>query len=221
MFVDSSRWIRAALEGIELPRGATALDVGSSTLDYRTVEQPHVEENVMVPLRERGIDITHLDAKQDRGVDIVCDVDAARPESALQIGRFDLVLCAGLLSCVSDPANALRFVKRLVGENGWLVVSTPESYRRTLDPRDNMLRPTAAELVAMCVADGNPRFEPLLAESVRIDDRRYYRGLRSRLCWVPVAGRWWLPLPGFTERLRYPVSRLRWRESCALLKRVS
>jgi hypothetical protein len=54
---------------------------------------------------------------------------------------------------------------------------------------------------------------------VRIDDSRYYHGLRSRPSWVPVLGRFWLPLPGVTDRARLRIPALRWRHSCVLMRR--
>jgi hypothetical protein len=36
---------------------------------------------------------------------------------------------------------------------------------------------------------------------------------------VPVFGRFWFPLPGFSERLRLLVPALRWRQSCVVMHR--
>ena len=216
MYPENAAWIRNALAGIDLEPGSRAVDIGSSTLHYRTVEQPHVEREVMAPLRERGVKIVHLDAKAADGVDVVQDLDEATPELAERIGTFDLVLCVGVLGYVHEPQRALDVAAALAGEGAWLISSTPESYRRTLDPYDNMWRPSPTELAAEYERRG---FETQRAESVQIDGSRYYKGLRSRPSWVPVAGRFWLPLPGFTERLRYRIPALHWRESCVLARR--
>ena len=216
MYIENAAWVRAALAGVDLPENARAIDVGSSTLHYRTVEQPHVEREVLAPLRARGVRLTHLDAKADEGVDVIQDLDAATHELAERVGTFDLVLCVGLLGYVKEPANTLDVVVSLVGEGGWLVSTTPESYRRTRDPHDNMWRPTARELAAEYQRRG---LEVVRAESVRIDDSRYYHGLKSRPSWTPLGGRIWLPLPGFTDQLRRRVPRWRWRESCVLARR--
>jgi SAM-dependent methyltransferase len=217
MYIENAAWVRDALAGLLLPEGARAIDIGSSTLHYRTVEQPHVECEVMAPLRERGVQITHLDGKDTEGVDVVQDLDAATPELADRLRTFDLVLCIGLLGYVKDPVNALDVVASLVGEGGWLVSTTPESYRRTLDPYDNRWRPTPRELAREYELRG---FETIRAESVRIDDDRYYRGFMSRPSWVPIGERLWLPMPGGSDRLRRRVPRWRWRESCVLAQRV-
>jgi SAM-dependent methyltransferase len=218
MYIENAAWIRDALTRVALPEGARAIDVGSSTLHYRTVEQPHVERDVLAPLRERGVQITHLDAKDTEGVDVVQDLDAATPELAGRLGTFDLVLCIGLLGYVKEPANTLDVVASLVGKGGWLVSTTPESYRRTRDPHDNMWRPTPRELAAEYERRG---FETVHAESVRIDDDRYYRGPLSRPSWIPIGERFWFPLPGGSDRVRRRVVRWRWRESCVLVRRAS
>jgi SAM-dependent methyltransferase len=218
MFVESAAWIGGALSRIEFAPGTEVLDIGSATEHYRTVEQPHVQREVMAPLEARGARLIHLDAREADGVDVVCDMD--RPDldlPALLGKRFDVVLCAGLLSCVSDPAHTVAVVREAVAPGGYLIASTPESYRRTLDPGDNKLRPTPRELGEMFGAGRD--FEVIEAGAVRIDDGHYYRGLVSRPMWFPLAGRWWIPLPGFVETIRHWIPPLRWKESCVLLKR--
>jgi hypothetical protein len=213
--VETARWTREALRALELPPGARALDVGSSTLHYRTVEQPHIDEQVMAPLRERRVEITHLDAKQAPGVDVVCDLDQADEGLVSDLGEHELVLFVGALQCVHDPENALDLVVRLVAPGGYLVVHHPEVARRTFDPIDNMLRATPGELVEMFERRG---LERVRADSVRIDEGRY-KGFMSRPSWVPVFGRFWFPLPGFSEQLRLRVPALRWRQSCVVMRR--
>jgi SAM-dependent methyltransferase len=217
VFVEASEWIRDAVAALPLERGAKALDVGSSTQHFRTVEQPHIERNVIGPLRERGVDVTHLDAKHAQGVDVVADLDSAGPDLAGQLGGFELVLCSDMLAHVLEPANAVRTVASLVEPGGWLVLCTPDIWRRTPDPRDTGLRLDPEALAELGSVEG--ALEPLRAESVRIDEPRYYRGLHSRGSWMRVGDRFWLPLPGGSEAIRKRVRRLRWLESCALFRR--
>ncbi len=106
----------------------------------------------------------------------------------------------------------------MVADGGWLLATTPQSYRRTLDPMDNRLRVTPAELIEL-FDDRGERLEIRDAVAVEIRDDRYYRGLLSHASWVQFGASSWFPLPGVTERIRYRVPRLRWRESCVLLRR--
>jgi SAM-dependent methyltransferase len=214
--VETAAWTREALARIELP-GARALDIGSSTLHYRTVEQPHIEEQVLAPLRARGVTIVHLDAKAAEGVDVVCDLDAADAELAARLGEHALVLLASVLHYLSEPERATDLAVRTLAPGGYLLAQHPETARRSYDPVDHKLRLTPDELAALFERRG---LERVRAESVRIDDPRYYRGLVSRPSWIPVRGRW-LPLPGVSEQLRRRVPAWRWRQSCVLMRRPS
>ncbi len=218
MFVGASIWIKETFGDIDLAPGAALLDVGSSTGHFRSVEQPHIDANVMGPLEARGVEIVHLDAKAAEGVDVACDLDTPGLDLADLLGRhFELVFCSDLLGFVRDPDHTAQVVRKVVAPGGILLVETPWSYRRTLDPRDNMLRPSPDELAEMFGA--GMEFEVVRKDSIRVDESRYYRGLKSRPMWVPVAGRFWLPLPGFFERIQYRIKPLRWKDSLVVLRR--
>jgi SAM-dependent methyltransferase len=218
MFVEEAAWLARTLAALPLPESATALDVGSSTQDYRTSDQPYIERDVVAPLVARGATWKTLDAKDAPGVDFVLDLtaDAAAVEAAVG-ATFALVLCANVLVHVADPPAAAASLRRLVAPAGHLVVTTPSSYRRTTDPVDNGWRPLPAELAALLLG-GDERFEVVTATSLRIDDRRYYRRVTGRPSWQRI-GRRWVPLPGAVEAVRRAVPALRWRESCVVLRR--
>jgi len=216
MHVETAAWTRAALAELDLPAGSRALDIGSSTLHYRTVEQPHIEEQVLAPLRMRGVDVVHLDAKEAPGVHVVCDLDQADEQLRDRLGEYALVLVASVLHYVRKPARVADLAVGVLAPRGHLVAHHPASARRTYDPLDRMLRMSHEELAGVFERRG---LERIRADSVRIDDPRYYRGLLSRASWIPVRGRFWLPLPGFSDRVRFRIPALRWRQSCVLMRR--
>ena len=216
MHVETAAWTREVLAGLALPAGSRALDIGSSTLDYRTREQPHIESEVWAPVRARGVEVVHLDAKRAPGVDVVWDLDS--PGDAAPLGEFTLAVVASVMQCLREPARVAELARSALAPGGWLVAQHPQSARRSYDPLDRGLRMTPPELAALFERHG---FERLRADSVRIDDPRYYRGLVSRPSWVPVrGGRAWLPLPGVSEQARLRVPALRWKQSCVLMRRV-
>ena len=112
MFLEEAQWIERALARRSLPERATVLDVGSSSEEFRTHVQPHIEEHVLGPLRRRGAQITHLDAKHEPGIDVVADLTTADLDAAAGGRRFDLVLCCNMLEHVEDRAAV---VDRLSG----------------------------------------------------------------------------------------------------------
>jgi SAM-dependent methyltransferase len=216
MHVETAAWTRAVLAELPLSAGSRALDIGSSTLRYRTVEQPHIEEQVLAPLRARGVDIVHLDANEAPGVDVVCDLDESDERLADRLGEHALVMVASVLQYLRKPARAANLAVGVLAPGGYLVAHHPASARRTQDPDDRMLRMSPEELAGVFERRG---LERVRAESVRIDDQRYYHGLRSRPSWVPVLGRFWLPLPGVTDRARLRIPAMRWRQSCVVMRR--
>jgi SAM-dependent methyltransferase len=169
LFVDESEWIREALAGVPIDRGATVLDIGSSTLFFRTVAQPYVDRNVFAPMRARGLLVLHLDARPEPGVDIVADVTNLQGVDR----TFHLVLCTNLLEHVTDRQETLRHVKRVVAPGGLLLLTVPRRYPIHPDPIDTGFRPTAAELVEML---GWP--EVLRQEVLTVRASEHYRGLR-------------------------------------------
>lgn len=220
MFAEESLWLSEALRSLPLQSGDVALDIGSSTDRYRRVEQPHIEENVARPLRERGIGICTLDVRSDPGVDFVCDLGVREPEPLEVVGRrFPLVLCNNVLVHLEDPALGAAAISSLVAPGGWIAASTPASYRRVRDPIDNGLRPSPSELAALLIDNAVPgcRLEVVGDASLRVDSPAYYR--RSpRPSWFLRNGRW-VAVPGFVEQARYRVPSRRWRVSCVLLRR--
>lgn len=214
-------WIRDRLRELELASGAVALDVGSSTLEYRTVVQPHIEENVIGPLRGRGVEVRSLDFRDEAGVDYRCDLTAPGFDREELIGRdFPLVLCNNVLVHLADPSRGARAIATLLAPGGILVATSPACYRRVRDPLDNGLRPTPVELASLLI-DSAGAGSPLtvVAEAlVRVDAPCYYRRAILPPSWFPVGGRW-IPAPGLIEQARYKLPGLRWRVSCVVLRR--
>ncbi len=188
--------------------GSTVLDVGSSTAQFRQVAQPHIESNVLYPLRQRGCQIYHLDSKQGDGVDIVCDIDDPGVDPIEFIGmRFDLVICANMLEHVLDVKHLARVVVSLVNDAGYLIVTVPWSYRKHPDPIDTMFRPSPRELVDLfCSLE--PSIVTVSSKVVEINHKMYYQLCKSRY-----------PLWGYRDWIRYLIPWARWKVSCVLFQK--
>ncbi len=145
MFEEESVWIKNSIADILIkePKDINnILDVGSSTLKFRTLIQPCIDENIFKPLRNQGKEIFYLDIKEDEGVDIVCGID-----NIDTIGRkFDLVICANLLEHVEDAKKTANNLKLLVKRGGYLLITVPHFYFYHPDPIDMMYRPDNASL---------------------------------------------------------------------------
>jgi SAM-dependent methyltransferase len=170
MFVDEALWLRQVLARLELRSGSKVLDIGSSTLDFRTKVQPHIDEHVFAPLRAMGVAVSHLDARQDSGVDIVADITTLEGVPA----DFDVVICTSLLEHVVDRAETARNICRVVKPGGTLILTVPRRYPIHRDPIDTGYRPSPEQLSALIAWP-----EVLEKQVLTIRDAIHYRGLRA------------------------------------------
>jgi SAM-dependent methyltransferase len=169
MFIDESVWLEQVLAGLKLARGAKVLDIGSSTLEFRTVVQPHIERHVFAPLRAQGVDVSHLDARAEPGVDIVADIATLEGVGS----DYDVAICTSLLEHVVDRRDTTRNICRVVRPGGVLILTVPSRYPIHLDPIDTGFRPTPAELRELV-----PWSDVLESSSLTIREPAHYRGKR-------------------------------------------
>lgn len=204
MFIDESRWIREKLSVIELPPDSEVLNIGSSDQSFLST-QPHIEENVMAPLRARGARIVNLDIRPARAGDYSADItDRELPGKVGQ--RFRLVMCTSLLEHVADRDAAFSNIAALAEEGGYILLTVPRNYPLHLDPIDTMYRPSAEDLVKE-IQRRRPA-EVVAAEILDIQARHHYY-YKSRI-----------PLWGYRKMIfwRRWFFGFRWKMSCALLR---
>lgn len=203
MFLEESLWIREVLGNLEIPSGSRVLDVGSNTRHYRNVIQPYIDQNVFLPLRERGCTIFHLDVFEGEGVDIICNI--ANPEVDIVGhvgGQYDVVICASTLTEIVDRAFVAQRLAGVVRKGGYLLVTVPFSYRSS-GPEDIRLRLSLQELHTLFSSSVRRGLEVLASRVIRIDDKNKYPIYSvSHVMW----------------RLRYWIKPFRWKVSCMLYK---
>lgn len=197
------------LAGLPLRTGARVLDVGSSTLEYRTVIQPHITEIVHRPLLARGWALTCGDIKDGEGVDLVIDLSRTNLPDGAFTRPYDLVICSNILEHVADRVTFIRNVLRFCGDQGYLLCTVPRTFPYHADPIDTMYRPTAMELAAFIRKQADGVVEA--AEIIRIDDSSYYDFRPGRILDH-------LLLRSQRARLRWHVVPLRYKVSCVLMR---
>lgn len=159
MFPAEARRIADLVTRLDLEPGDICLNIGASTRHFREVEQPHIEHDLLAPLRKRGLRIVHSDLKSADGVDISGDLlDPAVQERLRAVGA-KLLLCCNLLEHLTDPQGFATACAGLVPPGGWLVVSVPLSFPYHRDPIDTLFRPTPEQIAALF-----PGLEPVHRE---------------------------------------------------------
>jgi len=144
-----SRWIGERLAEIPDADLFPLLDLGSSTLDFRTEVQPYIDQAIFAPVRARGGRIWHVDAKSGAGVDLAGDLlDEAFVAQLAKLGaRSALVL--SIFQHVADRQALARSVLRVVPSGGYILVSGPRRFPVHRDPIDNLFRPSPEEVHAL------------------------------------------------------------------------
>jgi len=194
MFVEESIWIKETLKDLNTYHIEDVLDVGSSTLQFRTQTQPHIDKNVFSPLQDRGTSIYYMDKKDEEGIDYVVDVESI---NAKQIGKtFDLVICCSLLEHVIKPEKVCSLLIDLTRKGGFLLVTVPKTYRYHLDPIDTMFRPSIKKLISMF-----PGTAVIKKQVIYIKDKKKYN------------------LHVIPELLRYLIPPYNWKVNCLLMRK--
>lgn len=204
MFIEESLWIREKLAALNIPNGGNILNIGASTSEFLRT-QPHIHENVIKPLKDRGCRMINMDIKKAVGVDIVGKIE----EKGLcdRIGeKFVMVMCTNLLEHVEDRDSAFSNMIALAGPGGFLLVTVPRNYPMHDDPVDTMYRPSHEELAAEISI--RIRSEIIASETLEIRNRMYYF-YESRLpFWGYRKFRFW----------RYWFKKYRWKVSCVICR---
>jgi hypothetical protein len=147
MLKEEALWLKQLFRELQPQPEHVLLDVGSSNEYFRRVMQPFIDYYVFRPLRRSGVRIVHIDARQDEGVDFVCDLANPGSEDTLSsLPKGHWVLGCNLLEHVLDRSMVVRRLQGLTRLGGHLIVTVPHVYQYHPDPIDTMYRPTNDEL---------------------------------------------------------------------------
>src|SRR5919198_408677 len=102
MLLEEAKWIARELEPLLTDSTHTVLDVGSSTEEFRRLDQPYIDYHVFRPLSHRGVSVVHVDRKAASGVDVAVDLERTSVLPNELRGRGDVVVCSNLLEHCND-----------------------------------------------------------------------------------------------------------------------
>jgi hypothetical protein len=198
MFESESRWVGDQLAAVPAQQISPLLNIGSSTREFREIEQPWTVRNIFAPLAGRGVEIVHLDAREGAGIDVSADLLNQSDFARVSAARFRALLCCNVLEHVRDPAEFARRCAALVMPGGTIVVTVPRSYPHHRDPIDTLYRPTPEQIAELFPG-------PSLVTAEIIDVGESYRDEVRRRPWILLR-----------HVLRFPVPFLdfaKWRNS--------
>tara|TARA_B110001452_G_scaffold75358_1_gene61086 strand:+ start:1835 stop:2533 length:699 start_codon:yes stop_codon:yes gene_type:complete len=125
------------------------LNIGSSTLTFRTIEQPHMAKYIFQPLETKGAFVVHSDISTDEGVDLIGDFTDPKFIQLLSEKQFEIVLCCNLLEHLEDRSLLVNALNKIIPTNGCLVLTVPYQYPYHMDPIDTLYRPSVDDLLKL------------------------------------------------------------------------
>lgn len=143
-----SKWLGERLASIPTDDLSPLLNVGSSTEEFRTRQQPYIDANIFAPLRQRGANVYHADIKAAPGVDLVGDLLDERFLAEIAKLQIRSAMISNLFEHVTIRQQICEVVMRILPPGGYLFVSGPKDYPYHADPIDTMFRPTIDEMHA-------------------------------------------------------------------------
>jgi len=149
MSPQEAAWFERVLRGMAPSELSPMLNVGSSTLEYRTVVCPCIERDLLGPLRERGVRLLHIDLKAHDGVDVVGDIVDQAVRSRIAALGVKSILCNNFLEHVENLPQACKALAEICPPGGRLCLSVPHAFPFHPDPIDNGFRPSLTQLQAI------------------------------------------------------------------------
>ncbi|MDA9894027.1 class I SAM-dependent methyltransferase [bacterium] len=180
MLYEESKWISKELLFFFKP-GSKILNIGSSSLDMRKKEQPHIQKFIFEVSSIANIEIVNVDIQDKEGVDIVGDLTSDDFINQLKSEKYDGILCSNLLEHLDNPIKITSSFSKLLSDNGVAIITVPYNYPYHLDPIDTMLRPTVNELLGLFPGFKLKKGEIVLARSANkgIFEKNYYQKLKN------------------------------------------
>jgi hypothetical protein len=218
MFEAEAAWLSGALDRYPVERVSPLLNLGSSTALFRERIQPWTEVLLYRPLRDRGVDLVHVDRRDEHGVDLRADLTDPADLQRLAAIAPRALLCCNLLEHVEDPARLARDCLGLLPSAGLAFVTVPFSYPYHRDPIDTMFRPTPDELAALFAG-------ARMVEGAVVGAGRSYRDEVRRRPWLLLRHVARFPAPFLSwEKWRRSMQKLYWlaaeyRITCAVFEK--
>ena len=219
MFEAEACWLRRALDAYAPERLSPVLNLGSSSAAVREAVQPWIQGEVFCPLRNRGVEIIHVDMRDLPGVDVQADLTNPSDVLRLHALRPKAILCCNLLEHVLEPERLARHCLNLLPTGGLVFVTVPFSYPYHRDPIDTMYRPSPAELAELFTG-------ARLLEGTILGAGVSYRDAVRERPWILLRHVCRFPVPFLSiDRWKRSMARLYWlaaeyRITCAVFEKL-
>lgn len=142
MLKEESLWISEKIKEILPQNPFPAINIGSSTLKYRTVTQPFIQKNIFSLFNDEKNQVVHIDMKKEEGVDLVGDLYDEKFRENLKNMNPKLILCNNLLMYLDAKTRkkTAEILHEILAPGGYLIFTNSYIFPPAHDPIESYYR---------------------------------------------------------------------------------
>lgn len=142
MLIEESIWISKKIKEILPENPFPVLNIGSSTLRYRTVTQSFIQKNIFSLFDDEKKQVIHLDMKEDEGIDMVGDLYDEQFRNMIKNLKPKLILCNNILMYLNEKTRKelSHILDEILDTNGYLIITNSHVFPPAHDPVESYYR---------------------------------------------------------------------------------
>jgi hypothetical protein len=152
MLLNEAKWINNIIASHLNNFNGTAVNLGSSSLDFIKYNQPYIENLVLKPI-SKNFKLINVDVKVDSNIQLVADFLTDSGQKTIKEQHAKVFLVSNLLEHIPAALDGINQLKKLVESNSYIILTGPKSFPYHPDPIDNMFRPKLREIYALFEKD--------------------------------------------------------------------
>lgn len=177
MLVEESIWIAEKIKEILPEEPFPVLNVGSSTLVYRTKKQPFIQNNIFNLFSDEKKQVIHLDMKEDEGIDLVGDLSDENFRRLVKELKPKLILCNNILMYLNKNTRKelSKILFEILAENGYLIITNSLVFPPSPDPVEAYYRATPEKMYKSLFGNFY-----LIDQNIAKTEYNFYKFLKSK-----------------------------------------
>jgi len=152
MLVNEAKWINNIITSRLNNLNGTAVNLGSSSLEFIKYNQPYIENLVVKPI-SKYFKLVNVDIKIDSNIQLKADFLTDSGQETIKQLHAKVFLVSNLLEHIPNALDGINQLKKLVESNSYIILTGPRSFPYHPDPIDNMFRPKLNEIYALFEKD--------------------------------------------------------------------
>ena len=177
MLVEESIWIAEKIKEILPEEPFPVLNIGSSTLVYRTKKQPFIQNNIFNLFSDEKKQVIHLDMKEDEGIDLVGDLSDENFRHEVKKLKPKLILCNNILMYLNkNTRKKLSYtLYEVLDKNDYLIITNSLVFPPSPDPVEAYHRATPEKMYKSLFANFY-----LIDQNIAKTEYSFYKFLQSK-----------------------------------------